>query len=120
MVLIFRVTKTCVFTSITIIGGLLSVAPSKGRSVSTQGRQNDLTGKIGIRQRCEGCFYQKVRDVDQKTGELAFGPFCLESGQPVRCEQAVINCELRPALAMAANGNKKSLKTQTNNNIKQK
>ncbi len=43
---------------------------------------------------CNGCFYQKVRDADPETGELAWGPFCLKSGSPFRCGQVSTGCEL--------------------------
>ena len=50
--------------------------------------------KIKMNQeKCEGCFYFKVRDVDSETGDLAWGPWCLESGQPVKCEIAVVECD---------------------------
>ena len=49
--------------------------------------------------KCEGCFYFKVRDVDPETGKLAWRPFCLESGNPARCEQAAPTCiKSRPDL----------------------
>jgi hypothetical protein len=44
---------------------------------------------------CEDCFYFKVRDVDPETGELTWGPFCLESGQPIKCEIAIQRCETK-------------------------
>jgi len=47
---------------------------------------------MGNQNDCEGCFYQKVRDVYPDTKKLSFGPFCLQSGQPVRCERAVFEC----------------------------
>ncbi len=42
---------------------------------------------------CEDCFYFKPRDADPETGELAWGPFCLESGKPAKCEIAVVECD---------------------------
>jgi hypothetical protein len=42
---------------------------------------------------CEGCYYCKPRDVDPDTKNLEFGPFCLESGQPVKCAIAGPTCE---------------------------
>lgn len=41
---------------------------------------------------CESCYYRKVRDVDPDTGKLAFGPFCLATSQPVKCESASEKC----------------------------
>jgi len=43
--------------------------------------------------KCEGCYYFKPRDVDPETGELAWGPWCLESGQPIRCADEAANCD---------------------------
>ena len=42
---------------------------------------------------CEGCYFYKLRDVDPDTGRLAWGPWCLKSGQPVRCDVSVLECE---------------------------
>jgi hypothetical protein len=43
---------------------------------------------------CESCFYHKVRDFNPETGQFEFGPFCLKTGAPVRCEYASENCKL--------------------------
>ena len=52
--------------------------------------------KIKMNQeKCEGCFYFKVRDVDSDTGVIAWGPFCLESGQPIKCEVAILECVIK-------------------------
>jgi hypothetical protein len=45
-------------------------------------------------ERCKSCYYRKARDVDPETGKLAWGPFCLESGQPVRCD-SILECEIK-------------------------
>ena len=45
------------------------------------------------RPKCDGCYYEKPRDADPATRELAWGPWCLESGQPVKCEIAVVECD---------------------------
>jgi hypothetical protein len=45
-------------------------------------------------EKCVGCFYFKVRDVDPATGALAWGPYCWRSGNPVKCEIAILECEI--------------------------
>ena len=40
-------------------------------------------------EKCNNCYYRKTRDVDPQTGQLAWGPWCLESGHPVRCKKAL-------------------------------
>ena len=45
------------------------------------------------KEKCEGCYYCKVRDVDPDSGELRFGPYCLESGTPAKCGESVCKCE---------------------------
>jgi len=44
---------------------------------------------------CEGCYYFKARDFDPEAGKIAFGPFCLKSGSPIRCEAVVNECDLK-------------------------
>jgi hypothetical protein len=44
--------------------------------------------------KCEGCFYFKPRDAELESGQLAWGPFCLRNGQPVKCEIAITECEI--------------------------
>ena len=37
---------------------------------------------------------KEVLYYDPESGELSFGPYCLESGQPVRCE-TIASCKIK-------------------------
>jgi hypothetical protein len=43
---------------------------------------------------CEGCFFFKIREFCPVTGKLKFSFWCLASGSPVRCLDAVKNYDL--------------------------
>jgi len=36
---------------------------------------NQPEGLKAVNQKCDGCFYQKPRDLDLESGKLAWGPF---------------------------------------------
>jgi len=47
---------------------------------------------MNIPKECENCLYIKLRNVDAETRQLAWAPFCLQSGVPIKCEKAVSKC----------------------------
>jgi hypothetical protein len=83
------------YTCTTMQGGFFTVLPYLLYVKTLNLKKKKIKPEIMENQNeCEGCFYQKVRDVDQDTGKLSFGPFCLKTGQPVRCEQVSTACGL--------------------------
>jgi hypothetical protein len=52
---------------------------------------------------CEGCYFKKERDTDPESKKIEWGPFCLKTGVPVRCEKEAKNCACKHA--KGGNGN---------------
>jgi hypothetical protein len=60
-------------------------------SRNSQGGDGGLK-KMIIPKECEDCLYIKLRNADPETIQLAWEPFCLQSGVPIKCEEAVSKC----------------------------
>jgi len=47
---------------------------------------------MNIPKEYEECLYIRLRNTDPETRQLAWEPFCLQSGVPIKCEEAVSKC----------------------------